>query len=271
MFTVITEGNKVRQYTDIDSIERSVEGPFLAISNSSGSKVAFTEISPITWPTTATNGMQAIVDVKAGTLRFGYFDGWPRAQTEFVVSEYVAPAEDSAPAHVLDMIKEWPTDENRRAVLITPPGFSWRCHKGGAWSICGMNGDTEFFEGHWLNYHENKKKYANDHCGDEGIELTYSNPVTAASILTAALGHMEDRAKTYDAPGGERSMGKTVAAFNIITGHTLTEEAGWLFMEILKQVRSQQGNYRADSYEDLVAYAALRGECAARERGDKSC
>ena len=40
-------------------------------------------------------------------------------------------------------------------------------------------------------------------------------------------------------------------------------------MEILKQVRSQQGDYRADSYEDLVAYAALRGECAARERGNK--
>ena len=95
MFTVITEGNKVRQYTDIDSIERSVEGPFLAISNRSGSKVAFTEISPITWPNDATNGLQAIVDVKAGTLRFAY-DGWPLAQTEFVVSEYVAPAEDSS-------------------------------------------------------------------------------------------------------------------------------------------------------------------------------
>lgn len=93
--------------------------------------------------------------------------------------------------------------------------------------------------------------------------------VTAASMLQAALGHMEDRAKTYDTPGGERSMGKTVAAFNIITGNNLTEESGWLFMEILKQVRSQQGNYRSDSYEDLVAYAALRGECAARERGDK--
>ena len=98
MFTVITKGNEVRQYTDIDSIERSVEGPFLAINNSNGSKVAFTEISTITWPTDSTNGLQAIVDVKAGTLRFAY-DGWPRAQTEFVVSEYVAPAEDSDPVN----------------------------------------------------------------------------------------------------------------------------------------------------------------------------
>lgn len=102
MFTVITEGNKVRQYTDIDSIECSVEGPFLAISNRSGSKVAFTEISPITWPTDAKNGLQAIVDVKAGTLRFAY-DGWPRAQTEFVVSEYseqFVSVEDCDPATV---------------------------------------------------------------------------------------------------------------------------------------------------------------------------
>lgn len=261
MFTVITEGNNVSKHNNL--IKLCLIDHIIVV-NESG-KVIVNKGNPITWPTDATSGMQAIVDVKAGTLRFAY-DGWPRAQTEFVVSEYVAPAEDCAPIHVLDLIKEWPTDGNR----IAPPGFFWRHHDGSVWSICGMNGDTEFFEGHWLNYHENKKKYSNDHCGDEGIELTYSNPVTAASMLTAALGHMEDRAKTYDAPGGERSMGKTVSAFNIITGMEMTEEQGWLFMEILKQVRSQQGNYRADNYEDMVAYAALRGECAARERGNKS-
>lgn len=195
MYTVITEGNNVNQYVSFDSVERSVKGPFLAIDSGNGSKVAFTATSPITWPADASDGLQAIVDVKAGTLRFGY-DGWPWAATEFVVSNYVEPVAS---------VEDCPT------------------------------------------------------------------PVTAASILTAALGHMEDRAKTYDAPGGERSMGKTVAAFNVITGHNLTEEAGWLFMEILKQVRSQQGDYRADNYEDMVAYAALRGECAARERGNKSC
>ena len=80
---------------------------------------------------------------------------------------------------------------------------------------------------------------------------------------------MEDRAVTYDKEGGERSMGKTVAAFNVITGSNLTEEEGWLFMEILKQVRSMQGAFKADNYEDLAAYAALRGECASRDRGGK--
>lgn len=105
MYTVITKGNKVCQYTDIDSIEHSVEGPFLAIDNGNGSKVAFTEDNPITWPDSATDGMQAIVDVKAGTLRFGYYDGLPRAGTDFVVSEYVEPfvpfvsVEDSDPVN----------------------------------------------------------------------------------------------------------------------------------------------------------------------------
>lgn len=93
-------------------------------------------------------------------------------------------------------------------------------------------------------------------------------PPTAPQILEAAAGHMQDRAATYDKPGGERSMAATVDAFNIITGHTLTEEQGWLFMGVLKKVRSQQGAYRADNYEDDAAYAALRGEAASRERGD---
>ena len=258
-FTRICKGNKIRQFDYVDGIMVDDE---IIVMDSDG-KIIVDIGNPITWPTDATDGLQAIVDVKAGTLRFAY-DGWPRAHTEFVVSEYVEPfvsVEDSAPVHVLDLIKEWPSAANSPAALPDLPGFSWRHHDGGVWSICGMNGDSEFFEDHWLNYHENKKKYSG---------VTQPAQVTAASILTAALGHMEDRAKTYDAPGGERSMGKTVAAFNVITGLELTEEAGWLFMEILKQVRSQQGDYRADSYEDLVAYAALRGECAARERGDKS-
>jgi hypothetical protein len=97
-----------------------------------------------------------------------------------------------------------------------------------------------------------------------------STTIPAADFLKKGLGHMEDRAVTYDKEGGERSMGKTIAAFNIITGYNLTEEEGWLFMEILKQVRSMQGSFKADNYEDLAAYAALRGECASRDRGGKS-
>jgi len=88
----------------------------------------------------------------------------------------------------------------------------------------------------------------------------------AHEILEAGLGHMKDRSATYDKPAGERSMGATVDAFRAITGHDLTEEQGWLFMGLLKMVRSQQGGFRADNYEDLAAYAGLQGEAAWAER-----
>lgn len=88
----------------------------------------------------------------------------------------------------------------------------------------------------------------------------------AHEILQAGLGHMNDRAATYDKPDGERSMGATVEAFHAITGHVMSEEEGWLFMALLKLVRSQQGAFRADSYEDGAAYFALMGEAAHRDR-----
>ena len=86
--------------------------------------------------------------------------------------------------------------------------------------------------------------------------------MNAHDILQAAAGHMRDRAATYDKPEGERSMGATVAAFRAVSGVTMTETQGWLFMALLKAVRSQQGAYRADSFEDGAAYFALAGESA---------
>ena len=86
--------------------------------------------------------------------------------------------------------------------------------------------------------------------------------MNAHDILQAAAGHMRDRAATYDKPEGERSMGATVAAFRAVSGVKLTETQGWLFMALLKAVRSQQGAYRADSFEDGAAYFALAGESA---------
>ena len=99
------------------------------------------------------------------------------------------------------------------------------------------------------------------------IQLKEEPTMTASDFLGAALNHLGDRASTYDNPTGERSMGRTVEAFNAVTGNKLTEEQGWLFMCLLKQVRSQQGKYKSDNYEDLTAYASLMGECAAKIRG----
>jgi len=84
----------------------------------------------------------------------------------------------------------------------------------------------------------------------------------AQDFLKAGLGHRQDRAATYDKPTGERSMAATVGAFKCVSGVVMTEEQGWLFMGLLKMVRSQQGEFKADNYEDEAAYAAWRGECA---------
>jgi hypothetical protein len=84
---------------------------------------------------------------------------------------------------------------------------------------------------------------------------------SAPDLLAAAAQHMLDRAATYDKPDGERSMGKTVAAFNAITGRDLRESEGWLLLAVLKMVRSEQREApHRDSIEDGISYAALYGE-----------
>ena len=86
----------------------------------------------------------------------------------------------------------------------------------------------------------------------------YENAV-ASDILNSSSKHLKDRATTYD-KDGERSIPATVSAFNAITGHELTAEQGWLFMLLVKAVRSQQGDFKLDNYEDGAAYFALMGE-----------
>lgn len=88
--------------------------------------------------------------------------------------------------------------------------------------------------------------------------------MNAIELLERAAGHMRDRAATYDKPEGERSMGRTVVAFNAITGRDLTEPEGWLLLQLLKDVRLfQRPGYHADSAEDCIAYAALKAESKA--------
>lgn len=101
-----------------------------------------------------------------------------------------------------------------------------------------------------------------EHIMEESISLEPPVPTPKApELLGRAAMHMHDRAATYDEPDGERSMGKTVVAFNAVTGHNLTESEGWLIMTILKAVRAQaRSKATDDSLEDLIAYAALYGE-----------
>ena len=83
----------------------------------------------------------------------------------------------------------------------------------------------------------------------------------APQFLHKAARLMEARGKQYDQPGGERSMGRAVAAFNAIAGQEMTEAQGWLLLTLLKLVRDNSKLVpHLDSLEDGVAYFALYAE-----------
>lgn len=89
----------------------------------------------------------------------------------------------------------------------------------------------------------------------------------APEILDKAAQHMRERAATYDKPEGERSMGLTIAIFNLHHGTNLTEAQGWHLMQILKDVRLfARPGYHADSAEDCTAYSALKAEAMALQQ-----
>jgi hypothetical protein len=90
---------------------------------------------------------------------------------------------------------------------------------------------------------------------------------TASQLLNKASTLMEQRGQQYDQPQGERSMGRAVAALNVILGReALTESEGWLLLQILKDVRDRQRPApHVDSLEDCVAYAALKAEARLAE------
>jgi hypothetical protein len=90
-------------------------------------------------------------------------------------------------------------------------------------------------------------------------------PPTAQDFLAKAGQLMDARGQTYDQPDGERSMGRTVIAFNAITGQSLTEAEGWLLLQLLKDARQwSRTEYHADSAEDGVSFSALKAEALAK-------
>lgn len=121
-------------------------------------------------------------------------------------------------------------------------------------ATCGVEHDTLIKTMECFQSHE-----APEHVLEDAVSLQY--PPKAPELLGRAAALMHERGKAYDEPQGERSMGKTVAAFNAITGRDLTESEGWLFMTTLKSVRGfTREEWHQDSFEDLIAYAALMAE-----------
>lgn len=101
---------------------------------------------------------------------------------------------------------------------------------------------------------------ANKSADVEASETINATP-DAPQILAAAAEAIANRAASRDLPA-ERSMARTVAAFNTLTGHSLTETQGWLFMAVLKAARSTAGKTEIDDYIDGASYFALAGESA---------
>lgn len=87
---------------------------------------------------------------------------------------------------------------------------------------------------------------------------------SAQKILGLASETIGTRAVERDHADGERSMARTVAAFNALTGRDLSEVEGWLFMVALKAARAMGGRHKLDDYLDGAAYFALAGEAADR-------
>lgn len=91
---------------------------------------------------------------------------------------------------------------------------------------------------------------------------TTDSPKTPSDYLRQAADTLDERGKQYDATGSERSMEKTVAIFNMLTGNSLSTAEGWQFMKVLKDVRlwSNTTEVHADSIVDNLGYTALLAE-----------
>jgi hypothetical protein len=81
----------------------------------------------------------------------------------------------------------------------------------------------------------------------------------APEILAQAAQTLADRGKERDTVEGERSMRRAVELFTGLTGWTMPESKGWLFMIALKLARAERSN-NPDHYIDLAGYVALLGE-----------
>ena len=92
--------------------------------------------------------------------------------------------------------------------------------------------------------------------------MTFATSIdNAPAILQEAKRCIGDRASERDQES-ERSMARTVAAFNAMYNLNLTEEQGWMFMVFLKAARASGGSFKLDDYVDGAAYFALAGESA---------
>ena len=103
---------------------------------------------------------------------------------------------------------------------------------------------------------------ANSNLGTHRISMTQhqKTPIKAPDLLRESAELIESRAAERDVDA-ERSMARTIAAFNTLTGNRLAETEGWLLLAILKLARATAGKFQPDDLKDCAAYVALALEC----------
>lgn len=79
------------------------------------------------------------------------------------------------------------------------------------------------------------------------------------SVIETAKQIVEGHATDRDY-GKERSMKLIVKTFNTLTGKTLTEHDGDVFMICLKLVRMQRNKSDEDNYVDAIGYLQMASE-----------
>jgi hypothetical protein len=89
---------------------------------------------------------------------------------------------------------------------------------------------------------------------------------SAHGFLEEASQAMKQRAALRDAEDGERTAAQIAKVFNAITGHEISEADAWMFLLVMKIVRSRNGKYHRDDYVDGSSYFALLGECESINR-----
>lgn len=92
--------------------------------------------------------------------------------------------------------------------------------------------------------------------------------IDAPSILRTAAQTISARAASRDL-AAERSMRRAVSAFNTLTGQSLSETQGWLFMAVLKLARATAGKHNNDDLLDAAAYVALTLEAEMQSQENK--
>lgn len=145
-FTLIKKGNEITQFDFVSDIKNADD----AIVVDCNGEIVVNKGNPITWPTDATGGLLAIVNVKAGTLRFGHM---MIGDNEYVVSEYVMPVVSSEDCDLSVPVIGTKHDHGKPILGAVPP------HAELAVGRVLTFGSNKYARGNWDKVEDHENRY----------------------------------------------------------------------------------------------------------------